>query len=155
MFFKSRTMAKIGNWGCFVITYICSKQWESIDFKLSHFHLMVKRNRYIIFRKEVHHEYIMILRFNTLLYDKVLDRDDLNPTGRTVESSGRPIEVLQDVLYTRWFGPFFKMIPLWVWIPDVILFESKTICLTFELWGSLGIPRPAPSAKNFCALLPY
>ena len=43
----------------------------------------------------------MILRFNTLLYDKVLDRDDLNPTGRTVESSGRPIEVLQDVLYTR------------------------------------------------------
>ena len=41
----------------------------------------------------------MILRFNTLLYDKVLDRDDLNPTGRIVESSGRRlIEVLQDVL---------------------------------------------------------
>ena len=36
------------------------------------------------------------------------------------------------------------------WIPDVILFESKTISLSFELQGSLGIPRPAPSAlKNF------
>ena len=102
-------MAKIGNWGCFVITYICSKQWEAIDFKLSHFHLMVKRNRYLYLNfwakiykssgKRYIHEYIMILRFNTLLYDKVLDRDDLNPTGRTVESSGRPIEVLQDVLF--------------------------------------------------------
>ena len=33
---------------------------------------------------------------------------------------------------------------------DVIVFESKTI--SFELWGSLGIPRPAPSMKNFSAL---
>ena len=34
----------------------------------------------------------------------------------------------------------------------IILFESKTISITFELWGSLGIPRPAPSAKNFSVL---
>ena len=38
------------------------------------------------------------------------------------------------------------------WIPDVILFESKTFSLTFELRGLLGITRPAPSTKNFSAL---
>ena len=38
------------------------------------------------------------------------------------------------------------------WVPDVILFESKTISLTFKLRGSLGIPRPAPSTKNFSVL---
>ena len=38
------------------------------------------------------------------------------------------------------------------WIPDVILFESTTISLTFEVQGSLGIPRPAPSSKNFSEL---
>ena len=36
--------------------------------------------------------------------------------------------------------------------PDVILFESTTISLTFEVQGSLGIPRPAPSAKNVSML---
>ena len=41
---------------------------------------------------------------------------------------------------------------LWAWIPDVILFESKTISLTFKLEGSLGIPRPAPSALKFFGL---
>ena len=39
-----------------------------------------------------------------------------------------------------------------MWIPDVILFESKTIRLTFELPGSMGIPRAVPSTKNFSAL---
>ena len=38
------------------------------------------------------------------------------------------------------------------WIPDVILFESKNISLTFELQGSLGIPRPAPSTLKFFVL---
>ena len=41
---------------------------------------------------------------------------------------------------------------LWAWISDLIVFESKTISLSFELRGSLGIPRPAPSAKIFSAL---
>ena len=40
----------------------------------------------------------------------------------------------------------------WAWIPDVILFESKTISLSFELWVSLGILRPAPSMLTFFAL---
>ena len=34
----------------------------------------------------------------------------------------------------------------------MIIFESKTISLTFELRGSLGIPRLAPSALKFFAL---
>ena len=38
------------------------------------------------------------------------------------------------------------------WIPDVILFESKTISLRFELRGSLGIPRLAPSELKFFVL---
>ena len=38
------------------------------------------------------------------------------------------------------------------WIPDVILFESKNISLTFELRGSLGIPRPVPSTLKFFPL---
>ena len=41
---------------------------------------------------------------------------------------------------------------LWAWIPDVILFESKTISLTFELRGSLGILRLAPSTLKIFAL---
>ena len=48
-------------------------------------------------------------------------------------------------------GSYTVLVPR-AWIPDVILFERKTISLTFELWSSLGIPRPAPSAKNFSAL---
>ena len=38
------------------------------------------------------------------------------------------------------------------WIPNVILFESKNISLTFELQGSLGIPRPVPSVLKFLPL---
>ena len=44
------------------------------------------------------------------------------------------------------------ILTLWAWIPDVILFESKTLSLSFELQGSLGIPRPVPSALKFFAL---
>ena len=47
---------------------------------------------------------------------------------------------------------FHQMSTYRAWIPDVILFESKTISLTFELRGSLGIPRPVPSAKFFSVL---
>ena len=53
------------------------------------------------------------------------------------------------ILFLDW-NISILFIPQRAWIPDVILFESKTISLTFELQGSLGIPRPVPSAlKNF------
>ena len=38
------------------------------------------------------------------------------------------------------------------WIPNVILFESKTISLTSELPGLLRIPKPAPCVKIFSTL---
>ena len=53
------------------------------------------------------------------------------------------------ILFLDW-NISILFIPQRAWKPDVILFESKTISLTFELQGSLGIPRPVPSAlKNF------
>ena len=53
------------------------------------------------------------------------------------------------ILFLDW-NISILFIPQRAWIPDVILFESKTISLTFKLQGSLGIPRPVPSTlKNF------
>ena len=61
----------------------------------------------------------------------------------TIESYWQYL-VLENLIYL--------ILQVWAWIPDVILFESKTISLTFELRGSLGIPRPAPSARNVSML---
>ena len=61
----------------------------------------------------------------------------------TIESYWQYL-VLENLIYL--------ILQVWAWIPDVILFESKTISLTFELWGSLRIPRPAPSVLKFFAL---
>ena len=58
------------------------------------------------------------------------------------------------VFHSKYYYNFFvnELAYKWAWIPDVILFESTTISLTFEVQGSLGIPRPAPSTTNFSAL---
>ena len=61
----------------------------------------------------------------------------------TIESYWQYL-VLENLIYL--------ILQVWAWIPDVILFESKTISLTFELQGLLGIPRPTPSVLKIFVL---
>ena len=45
-----------------------------------------------------------------------------------------------------------KLTQYWAWIPDVILFESKTIVLLLSYGVYWESPRPVPSGKIFSAL---
>ena len=44
---------------------------------------------------------------NEIGNSKTFEANLQNSSGRPLESSGHPIEVLQDVLWTKWFGPTY------------------------------------------------